>query len=114
MPDQLDPALAADGEGQRPELALPCGSSSCRSAGLAQWQAGSRQPASYVASQGTVLGRAGRVHVNLEDDQVSVGGDTHTIVRGSVASGSFALRGSSRAPSVAFLSGSRDVPGLRL
>ena len=54
-------------------------------AGLAQWLAGSRQPASYLASQRTVLGRAGRVHINLEDDQVLVGGDTHTIVRGSVA-----------------------------
>jgi predicted PhzF superfamily epimerase YddE/YHI9 len=41
--------------------------------------------ASYVASQGTVLGRAGRVHINLEEDQVSVGGDTHTIVRATVA-----------------------------
>jgi predicted PhzF superfamily epimerase YddE/YHI9 len=30
-------------------------------AGLAQWLARSWQPASYVASQGTVLGRAGRV-----------------------------------------------------
>jgi len=43
-----------------------------------------------------------------------VGGDTHTIVRGSVASDSFALRGSPRAPSVAFLMGREDVPGLRL
>jgi predicted PhzF superfamily epimerase YddE/YHI9 len=34
---------------------------------------------------GTVLGRAGRVHINLEDYQVSVGGETHTIVRGTVA-----------------------------
>jgi predicted PhzF superfamily epimerase YddE/YHI9 len=56
-----------------------------RNAGRAQWLAGSRQPASYVASQGAVLGHAGRVHVNLEDDQVSVGGDTHTIVRAGVA-----------------------------
>jgi hypothetical protein len=32
-----------------------------------------------------VLGRAGRVRINLEDDQVSVGGDPHTIVSGSVA-----------------------------
>jgi PhzF family phenazine biosynthesis protein len=54
-------------------------------AGLAQWLARSWQPASYVANQGTVLGRAGRVHINLEDDQVWVGGDTHTILRGSVA-----------------------------
>jgi hypothetical protein len=33
----------------------------------------------------TGVGRAGRVQINPEDDQVSVGGDTHTIVRGSVA-----------------------------
>jgi hypothetical protein len=32
-----------------------------------------------------VLGRAGRVHINLEDYQFSAGGDTHTIVRGIVA-----------------------------
>lgn len=37
------------------------------------------------ASPGTVLGHAGRLHINLEDDQVSVGGDAHTIVRRSVA-----------------------------
>ena len=47
-------------------------------AGLAQWLARSWQPASYVASQGTVLGRAGRVRIILEDDQVSVGAATRT------------------------------------
>jgi len=52
---------------------------------LPQWLAGSRQPASYVANQEPVLGRAGRVHIVLEDDQIPVGGDTHAIVRGSVA-----------------------------
>lgn len=34
-------------------------------AGLAQWLAGSRQAASYIAGQGAVLGRSGRVHINL-------------------------------------------------
>lgn len=82
-------------------------------AGLAQGLAGSRRPASYVASQVTVLGRAGRVHVNLEDDQVSVGGTRTRSCAGASPSDSFALRGSPRAPSVAFLMGREDVPGLR-
>jgi len=34
-----------------------------------------------------VLEGAGRVRINLEDDQVWVGGDTYTIVRGSAALG---------------------------
>jgi PhzF family phenazine biosynthesis protein len=54
-------------------------------AGLAQWLAGSRLPTSYVASQGTVLGRRGRVHVSVEGDAVWVGGDTLTTVAGTVA-----------------------------
>lgn len=36
-----------------------------RNASLAQWFIGNgRAPGSYVASQGTALGRAGRVHVD--------------------------------------------------
>jgi PhzF family phenazine biosynthesis protein len=42
-------------------------------------------PASYVAAQGTRLGRRGRVHVSLVDDQVWVAGDTVIGVRGEVA-----------------------------
>jgi PhzF family phenazine biosynthesis protein len=53
-------------------------------AGLAQWLAGTRLPRSYVASQGTALGRRGRVHVSVEDDVVWVGGDTHTTITGEV------------------------------
>ena len=53
-------------------------------AGIGQWLAGGRLPSSYVASQGTVLQRAGRVHVGLEGDTVWVGGDTRTTVTGSV------------------------------
>lgn len=54
-------------------------------AGVGQWLAGERLPASYVAAQGTVLGRQGRVHVDLEGDTVWVGGDTLTTVTGEVA-----------------------------
>lgn len=54
-------------------------------AGLAQWLAGDVLPASYVASQGTVLGRRGRVHVETDvDGAIWVGGDTLTTVSGTV------------------------------
>ncbi|WP_370248139.1 PhzF family phenazine biosynthesis protein [Nocardioides sp.] len=51
-------------------------------AGLGQWLAGRVLPADYVAAQGTVLGRAGRVHVSRQGDQVWVAGDTWTTLRG--------------------------------
>jgi predicted PhzF superfamily epimerase YddE/YHI9 len=42
-------------------------------------------PTSYIASQGTVLGREGRVHVDkLPDGEVWVGGDTVTTIVGQV------------------------------
>ncbi|MEG3616780.1 PhzF family phenazine biosynthesis protein [Isoptericola haloaureus] len=54
-------------------------------AGLGQWLAGSVLPAGYVASQGTVLGRRGRVRVRRADDGVVwVGGSTVTTVHGEV------------------------------
>ncbi|WP_244928709.1 PhzF family phenazine biosynthesis protein [Nocardioides sp. W7] len=53
-------------------------------AGIGQWLAGGRLPASYVASQGTALGRAGQVHVRREGQDVWVGGDTRTTIVGSV------------------------------
>jgi PhzF family phenazine biosynthesis protein len=53
-------------------------------AGVAQWLAGDRLPASYVASQGTALGRRGRVHIETDDDVIWVGGDTSTTISGSV------------------------------
>lgn len=54
-------------------------------AGLAQWliPAGVL-PDSYVASQGTVLNRAGRVHVDRVGDDIWVGGDTVTCIEGHV------------------------------
>ncbi|MEX0427018.1 PhzF family phenazine biosynthesis protein [Nocardioides sp. DS6] len=55
-------------------------------AGIAQWLAGDVLPASYVASQGTALGRRGRVHVETADDgTIWVGGETRTTVLGTVA-----------------------------
>ncbi|WP_246355282.1 PhzF family phenazine biosynthesis protein [Nocardioides ungokensis] len=54
-------------------------------AGIGQWLGGGRLPAAYVASQGTVLQRAGRVHVSVEDGEVWVGGDALTTVTGEVA-----------------------------
>ena len=58
-------------------------------AGIGQWLAGDRLPASYVAAQGTALGRRGRVRVEKrrgEDGRevVLVGGATRTVVRGEV------------------------------
>ncbi len=55
-------------------------------ASVAQWLLGTgRVTAPYVASQGTVLGRRGRVHVSLDaDGQVWVGGGTISCVSGTV------------------------------
>jgi PhzF family phenazine biosynthesis protein len=55
-------------------------------AGIAQWLIGSSiAPSSYIASQGTVLGREGRVHVEQVDDQIWIGGDVKTCIKGVVA-----------------------------
>ena len=55
-------------------------------ASLAQWLiAAGELPASYIAAQGTALGRAGRVHVERDaDGQVWVGGDCVRVVQGEV------------------------------
>jgi PhzF family phenazine biosynthesis protein len=54
-------------------------------ASLGQWLIGAGlAPISYVAAQGTVLGRAGRVHVEQLDGQVWVGGDCVTLVTGRI------------------------------
>jgi PhzF family phenazine biosynthesis protein len=55
-------------------------------AALAQWLlASGKATAPYTASQGTVLGRRGRVHVSTDGDgAVWIGGGTHTLISGSV------------------------------
>lgn len=54
-------------------------------AAIGQWLVGSgRAPASYVAAQGTSLGRRGRVHVEQEGEALWVGGDTVVGITGDV------------------------------
>jgi PhzF family phenazine biosynthesis protein len=55
-------------------------------ASLAQWLLSTgRAQAPYVASQGTVLGRSGRVHISTDaDGAVWVGGGTITCISGTV------------------------------
>ncbi|KRA32580.1 MULTISPECIES: PhzF family phenazine biosynthesis protein [unclassified Nocardioides] len=54
-------------------------------ASLVQWLGGGVLPASYTASQGTVLGRRGRVHIVTDDaGAIWVGGDTLTTIHGTV------------------------------
>ena len=54
-------------------------------AALAQWLlADGTLTAPYVASQGTALGRAGRVHVDQADGEIWVGGDAVTCVDGTI------------------------------
>jgi len=53
-------------------------------ASIGQWLAGSRLPTSYVAAQGTAIGRRGRVHIDLDGDTLWVGGDALTTITGRV------------------------------
>ena len=57
----------------------------CLNAGLAQWLIGSGRAApTYVASQGTVLGRAGRVHVTQAGADIWIGGDVVACIEGTI------------------------------
>ena len=54
-------------------------------AGIAQWLIGAGMaPASYVASQGTALGRAGRVHVEQVGGDIWIGGHSVTCIDGTL------------------------------
>jgi PhzF family phenazine biosynthesis protein len=54
-------------------------------AGAAQWLIRSGRAAeSYLAAQGTVLGRAGRVHIEASGDDIWVGGQSVSCIAGSV------------------------------
>ena len=54
-------------------------------ASVAQWLlTNATLTAPYVAAQGTVLGRAGRVHVSRDDGGIWVGGGTVSVVVGTV------------------------------
>ncbi|WP_418317559.1 PhzF family phenazine biosynthesis protein [Piscinibacter sakaiensis] len=55
-------------------------------AGLAQWLISSgRAPTAYVASQGSALQRAGRVHIEQDGSTIWVGGDVTPVIDGSLA-----------------------------
>ena len=55
-------------------------------AALAQWLIGAGlAPAEYIASQGTALGRAGRVHVRQQGADIWIGGASVTCINGSVS-----------------------------
>lgn len=55
-------------------------------AAIAQWLTGAgRAPARYVVSQGTRLGRAGRVHVQRLGADVWIGGDSVTCISGRLS-----------------------------
>ncbi|MEI8267655.1 MAG: PhzF family phenazine biosynthesis protein [Betaproteobacteria bacterium] len=55
-------------------------------AGLAQWLIGAGlAPARYVAAQGSVLGRAGRVHVVQDGADVWIGGEVVRVIEGEVS-----------------------------
>jgi predicted PhzF superfamily epimerase YddE/YHI9 len=58
-------------------------------AALAMWLIGTgRLPTTYVAAQGTALGRRGRVHVSRDEAGVVwVGGAARTVITGSVELG---------------------------
>ncbi len=55
-------------------------------ASVAQWLlASGRATAPYIASQGTALGRRGRVHISADDNgDVWVGGGTVTCIAGTI------------------------------
>lgn len=54
-------------------------------AAVAQWLIGAGlAPKQYIASQGTVLGRAGRVHIRQDGDDIWIGGDSVTCIDGRV------------------------------
>ncbi|MEO8278340.1 MAG: PhzF family phenazine biosynthesis protein [Ideonella sp.] len=54
-------------------------------ASLAQWMmSAGLAPSRYVASQGTAMGRGGRVHVERDGDSIWVGGDVTPMIEGVV------------------------------
>jgi PhzF family phenazine biosynthesis protein len=54
-------------------------------ASAAQWLVGSgRLTTPYVASQGTAIGRSGRIHVAEADGELWIGGDTSVAITGSI------------------------------
>ena len=54
-------------------------------AGFAKWLIGNgAAPSSYIAAQGTALGRAGRVYVQQDGDDIWIGGNVTNFIRGTL------------------------------
>ncbi len=54
-------------------------------AGVAEWLLTTgRMRAPYIARQGTALGREGRVHISERDGRIWVGGDTRSVITGTI------------------------------
>ncbi len=54
-------------------------------AGIAQWLIGNgTAPGSYVAAQGTAMGRAGRIFVAMDAGDIWIGGACRTVIEGHV------------------------------
>ncbi|AIG01832.1 phenazine biosynthesis protein, PhzF family [Pseudomonas fluorescens] len=54
-------------------------------AGVAQWLLGEGlAPSQYVVSQGTAMGRAGRIHVQQQGDEIWIGGAATVCIEGSL------------------------------
>ncbi len=74
-------ALFADSDGRIREDPV----TGSLNAAVAQWLlATGRLEAPYVASQGTALGRRGRIHVSESDGEIWVGGDTVVSIEGTI------------------------------
>ncbi|MGB6537302.1 MAG: PhzF family phenazine biosynthesis protein [Xanthobacteraceae bacterium] len=55
-------------------------------AGLAQWLIGTKMaPPTYVANQGSILGRKGRVHVETDGTEIWIGGAVTPCITGTLA-----------------------------
>jgi PhzF family phenazine biosynthesis protein len=68
-----------------PEIATEDPVTGSLNAGLARWLIGaSIAPPRYVASQGTCLGREGRVHVEYDGTDFWIGGDSVTCIKGTL------------------------------
>lgn len=53
-------------------------------AGLAQWLMDTDGVGDYTAAQETIIGRQGRIHIEVKDHTIWVGGHTTTCVRGTI------------------------------
>ncbi|MDQ8729801.1 PhzF family phenazine biosynthesis protein [Bradyrhizobium sp. LHD-71] len=91
-PGVVAPWLATDGDDAQfevrafiPTRAAEDPVTGSLNAGLAQWLIGAGlAPNAYVAAQGTVLGRAGRVHVERDGSDIWIGGRTISCIEGKL------------------------------